>query len=64
MAVVDSCTNVDIDFATTWSSAVVGERFPDLQQVCGYFASRFPYTASGQSEFSVIGWETDKFQNA
>jgi hypothetical protein len=64
MANIDSCTNVDTDFATAWSSAGAGEHFPDLQKFYGDFALKFPYTATVESDFSVIGWEKDNFQKA
>jgi hypothetical protein len=48
-AMADSCTNVDTDFATGWSSGGAAELFPVLRQFCGDLASTFPNTATVKS---------------
>jgi hypothetical protein len=61
---VDSCTNIDTDFATGWSFGGAGERLLVLRQFCGDLASTFPNTATVESDFSVVGWKKEEFRKA
>jgi hypothetical protein len=61
-AMVESCLNVDTDFATGWSSGGPGERFPVLRLFCGDLASTFQNTATVESDVPVLGWEKDEFR--
>ena len=37
-------------------------RFKILRDFCGGIATVFPNTASVESDFSILGWEKDKFR--
>ena len=47
-------------FDTAW--AIVDGRFEILRDFCGGIATVFPNTASVESDFSILGWEKDKFR--
>ena len=47
-------------FDTAW--AIVEGRFEILRDFCGGIATVFPNTASVESDFSILGWEKDKYR--
>ena len=47
-------------FDTAW--AIVEGRFEILRDFCGGIATVFANTASVESDFSILGWEKDKFR--
>jgi len=47
-------------FDTAW--AIVDGRFEILRDFCGGIATVFANTASVESDFSILGWEKDKFR--
>ena len=58
---LDKYEEVDIkSFDTAW--AIVKGRFEILRDFCGGIATVFPNTASVESDFSILGWEKDKFR--
>lgn len=53
--------NVSIkSFDTAW--AIVEGRFEILRDFCGGIVTVFPNTASVESDFSILGWEKDKYR--
>ena len=47
-------------FDTAW--AIVEGRFEILRDFCGGIATVFPNTASVESDFSILGWEKDRYR--
>jgi hypothetical protein len=47
-------------FDTAW--AIVDGRFEILRDFCGGIATVFPNTASVESDFSILGWEKDRYR--
>jgi hypothetical protein len=60
-AAIDSYIHVEIQsFEMAWD--VLKGRFEILRDFCGGIAMVFANTASVESDFSVLGWERDKFR--
>ena len=60
-AAIDAYTHVEIkSFEMAWE--VLKGRFGILRDFCGGIATVFANTASVESDFSVLGWERDKFR--
>jgi hypothetical protein len=60
-SVLDAYANVSIkSFDTAWE--IVNGRFEILRDFCGGIAMVFANTASVESDFSILGWEKDKFR--
>ena len=58
---LDTYANVtNKSFQDAWS--IVEDRFEILMDFCGGIATIFPNTASVESDFSILGWEKDKFR--
>jgi hypothetical protein len=59
---LDKCSEeVSIkSFDTAW--AIVEGRFEILRDFCGGIATVFPNTASVESDFSILGWEKDRYR--
>ena len=58
---LDTYVQVSIkSFDTAW--AIVEGRFDILRDFCGGIATVFANTASLESDFSILGWEKDKFR--
>lgn len=58
---LDAYAQVSIkSFDTAW--AIVEGRFDILRDFCGGIATVFANTASVESDFSILGWEKDKFR--
>ena len=58
---LDTYANVtNKSFQDAW--AIVEGRFEILMDFCGGIATIFPNTASVESDFSILGWEKDKFR--
>ena len=58
---LDPCAQVSIkSFDTAWE--IVEGRFEILRDFCGGIATVFANTASVESDFSILGWEKDKFR--
>ena len=57
----DDYSRVNIkSFDAAW--AVVEGRFEILRDFCGGIATVFANTASVESDFSLLGWEKDKYR--
>ena len=58
---IDAYAQVSIkSFEEAWT--IVEGRFEILMDFCGGIATIFPNTASVESDFSILGWEKDKFR--
>ena len=58
---LDAYTHISIkSFDTAWE--IVEGRFKILRDFCGGIATVFANTASVESDFSILGWEKDKFR--
>jgi hypothetical protein len=61
---LDAYANVSIkSFNTAWEIVIfMNGRFEILRDFCGGIATVFANTASVESDFSILGWEKDKFR--
>ena len=58
---IDAYAQVSIkSFEEAW--AIVEGRFEILRDFCGGIVTVFANTASVESDFSILGWEKDKFR--
>ena len=46
-------------FKDSWSIPSLAGRFDHLKDVAGGLASPFPHTATVESDFSIVKWDTD-----
>ena len=49
----------DATFEASWSIPHLGGRFNHLMEFAGGLASPFPHTATAESDFSIVKYETD-----
>ena len=50
---------LDATFKASWSISRLGGRFNHLKEFAGGLASPFPHTATVESDFSIVKYETD-----